>query len=83
MVTNTSKQDVLGFVDIQVGSIPVRVPIVDAGPQEPGAPIASIDVNGSAVSIFVHGDATSRPVRDAVGEAAEEALKVLSRKLLN
>lgn len=82
MVT-TTKNELLGFVEIQVGSIPVRVPIKDAGPSNPGEPIASVEMNGKDATILVHGDATSAPVRTAVGEAAEEALRLLSRKLLN
>ena len=84
-----SEAELLGFVELQVGSIAVQVPIRAAGPEHvvrdtsAPLPLASFAIDGDACAILVRGDATSALVENAVREAAHEAVRHLSRKLLN
>ena len=81
-----SEAELLGFVELQVGSIAVQVPIRAAQPAVDGAaplPLASFATDGDACAILVRGDASSALVERAVREAAHEAVRHLSRKLLN
>ena len=90
--------ELLGFVELKVGSLAVQVPIRSAvrpandGPEtvdtvdkesEETAPLASFATEGDACAILVRGDASSARVERAVRDAAAEAVKHLSRKLLN
>lgn len=79
---------ILGFIEVQVGSLAVKVPVRAADPQgegQPSQPLAAFATEGSSYAILVrNGSDTSSPILErAVEEAAEEALKHLSRKLLN
>ena len=76
----------LGFIEVQVGSQAVKVPVRASDPEaDPTAPLAKFAVDGHAYAIFVRNgsDTTSPLVEQAVEEAAEVALVHLSRKLLN
>lgn len=79
-----SQAVLLGYVELQVGSRAVRVPIRAAEPSLGSeGPIASFAVEGDAYAILVRGDQQSAQVERAVTAAAHEALRHLSRKLLN
>jgi len=77
----------VGYIELEVGSLEVQVPIraaksaadLDAGKR----PLASFVTEGDAYAIVVRGDSTSAAVEGAVRVAAEEAVRHLSRKLLN
>lgn len=80
------KTNLVGFVELQVGSLAVQVPIRHAKPEEQEMtplPLASFETEGESYAILIRGDSTSRAVERAVKEAAKEALVHLSRKLLN
>ncbi|APR84662.1 Hypothetical protein A7982_10011 [Minicystis rosea] len=72
----------MGFMELQVGSLAVQVPIKAAEPA-PALPLASFEVEGDACAILIRGDSSSKAVERAMGEAAKEAVAHLSRKLLN
>ena len=80
------KTELVGFVELQVGSLAVQVPIRHAKVEEPGnaaLPLASFEAEGDTCAILIRGDSSSRAVESAVTEAAKQALVHLSRKLLN
>lgn len=81
------KTELVGFVELQVGSLAVQVPIRHAKPEDHGnaavLPLASFEAEGDSCAILIRGDSTSRAVENAVKEAAKQALVHLSRKLLN
>lgn len=83
MQNMTTKPELVGFLELQVGSISVNVPIKSRGPAAAGAPLAELETEGRSVAILVTGDAGSKAVEKAVAETAHEAMKYLSRKLLN
>ena len=81
-----SKADLVGFLELQVGSMAVQVPIRHAEPalgSDGPIPLATFEADGSNGTIVIRGDSTSRAVEKAVGEVAKEALAHLSRKLLS
>jgi len=83
-----SKSALLGFVELQVGSLAVQVPIRAAdsepeGPTTEALPLASFATEGDGCVILVRGDTGNAEVENAVREAAREAVRHLSRKLLN
>jgi hypothetical protein len=80
------KTELVGFVELQVGSLAVHVPIRHAKAEEQGntaLPLASFEAEGDSCAILIRGDSSSRAVENAVTEAAKQALVHLSRKLLN
>jgi hypothetical protein len=81
MQTQTKTQ-VVGFMELQVGSLAVQVPIRAADPT-PTLPLASFEVEGDSYAILIRGDSSSKAVERAMGEAAKQAVVHLSRKLLN
>ncbi len=84
-----SKSELVGFVEVKVGSRNVQVPVRSIDPQNepfegPGPlPLASFAVNGRAFAILVRGEPGSPAVETAVREAAHDAFRHLSRTLLN
>ena len=81
-----AKSNLVGFVELKVGSLNVQVPIRSAKSAEPldaSLPLASFEAEGKSCAILIRGDQSSRAVEKAVNEAAQEALVHLSRKLLN
>ena len=91
-----SRAEILGFVELRVGSIAVQVPLRAADPwvdraatatsqEEPPSvtPLASFSVEGDTCAILVRGDTDDAEVEEAVREAARVAERHLSRKLLN
>lgn len=81
-----TQRAVLGFVEVQVGSKSIQVPICAAKKDDEGraeAPLATFVSEGDAYAIVVRGDSGSPVVERAVREAAHEAERHLSRKLLN
>ena len=81
-----SRTEVLGFVELQVGSLNVRVPICAAETKVEDkwqAPQATFAVEGESYAIMLRGDPNSQFVGRAVAEAADDAVRHLSRKLLN
>jgi hypothetical protein len=77
-----TKTDLVGFMELQVGSLAVQVPIRSAEPT-PTQPLASFEVEGNTCAILIRGDTSSKAVERAMGEAAKQAMAHLSRKLLN
>jgi hypothetical protein len=77
-----SKTPIVGFMELQVGSLAVQVPIRTAEPG-PALPLASFEVDGDSYAILIRGESSSKAVERAMGEAAKEAMAHLSRKLLN
>lgn len=81
----------LGFVELKVGTIDVKVPVCAAADTERAvenearvvSELAEFQVSGNNYAIVLHGRAEPEVVELAVKRAAEEALKHLSRKLLN
>jgi hypothetical protein len=81
-----AKTELVGFVELKVGSLNVQVPIRSAKSEEAtdaALPLAIFEAEGASGAILIRGDQTSRAVEKAVNEAAKEALVHLSRKLLN
>lgn len=78
-----SNKDVVGYVELQVGSLKVEVPIRAARQGSATGPLAKFEAEGNNFAILVHGDVSSKPVERAMKEAANEAVRHLSRKLLN
>lgn len=81
-----SEKKLVGYVELQVGTYAVRVPVraaESAATDEAAEPVATFDVEGENYAISVRGDARSAEVEEAVRKAAEDAFVHLSRKLLN
>jgi len=82
-----TKTQIVGFMELQVGSLAVQVPIRSAEPlpkvDGPAMPLASFEVEGDSYAILIRGDSSSKAVERAMGDAAKEAVAHLSRKLLN
>jgi hypothetical protein len=74
---------ILGYVELKVGTLDVEVPIRARPAPREGAPLAMFEVEGDAYAIVVSDESRSTNMRQAVEEAAEDALRHLSRKLLN
>lgn len=77
-----TKTELVGFMELQVGSLAVQVPIRSADPV-PSLPLVSFEVEGDACAILIRGESSSKAVEKAMGEAAKQAVVHLSRKLLN
>jgi hypothetical protein len=88
--------EIVGFVELKVGSLAVQVPIRRcndpsvalfgraSGPKPTGElPLASFETEGDAYAILVRGDTASKAVATALQHAAHDAVRHLSRKLLN
>jgi predicted nicotinamide N-methyase len=73
----------MGYVELQVGSLKVKVPIRAAQQDGSTEPLATFETEGNAFAILVRGDVSSKPVERAMKDAAHEAIRHLSRKLLN
>ncbi len=81
-----SQAELLGFLELQIGTVAVQVPIRAAEPkQEDGsdAPLAAFAVEGDVCAILVRNDTAPRLVERAVQQAAKDALRHLSKQLLN
>ena len=75
---------ILGYVELKVGTLDVEVPIrAREVVNQQNAPLAMFEVEGDAYAIVVSSDSRSQNMREAVEQAAEDALRHLSRKLLN
>ena len=77
-----TEAEIVGFVELKVGSMAVQVPIRAAEP-EGELPLASFETEGEAYAILVRGDTSSKAVETALRDAAHDAVKHLSKKLLN
>lgn len=80
---STRALGVLGYVEIEVGSKKIEVPIRSAQSDDASAPLAKFEMDGDRYAIFVRDGVSSHIVERAVRKAAADALKTLSRKLLN
>jgi hypothetical protein len=83
-----SEAELVGFLELQVGSLAVKVPVRAAGTAEEeekmtALPLASFETEGTAFAILVRGDTSSKAVERAMRDAAQEAVRHLSKKLLN
>ena len=84
-----TEAELVGFLELQVGSLAVKVPVRtasaagDATKEKAAVPLASFETEGSAFAIVVRGDTSSKAVERAMHQAAEEAMRHLSRKLMN
>jgi hypothetical protein len=77
---------VLGFIELQVGSLPVKVAVRSAAAgtaNDSSLPLAQFEVEGDSCVISVRAEPSTPGVEQAVREAAEQALVHLSHKLLN
>ncbi len=77
---------IFGFIELQVGSLPVRIPVQLALPSaddDESLPLAQFEADGDSYAISVRADPSTPGVQQAVREAAEKALTHLSHKLLN
>ena len=77
-----SDRALVGFVELEVGSLAVQIPLRAAEPALE-LPLASFETEGDACAILVRGDTSSTAVEAALRDAAHEAIRHLSRKLLN
>jgi hypothetical protein len=74
---------VLGYIELEVGSFAVKVPLCEAGPGYDHSRLAVLEADGRDCAIVVHGATRSEAGERAIREAAEQAVRHLSRKLLN
>jgi len=75
-------KELMGYVELQIGSLKVDVPI-RATSGASTEPLARFAMEGDACAILVRGDPSSRQAERAMQVAAREAVRQLSRKLLN
>lgn len=81
--------ELVGFIELKVGSLSVKVPVrsMDSASRimDDGAvlPLASFEAEGNEYAIVLRGEPSSKAVESAMHQAAQEAIKHLSRKLLN
>jgi hypothetical protein len=76
--------ELLGFVQLDLGSMAVQVPVrVAKGEEAAAEPLASFQQEGDACAIIVRGDTSSTEVSAAMKRAAQDAIRHFSRKLLN
>jgi hypothetical protein len=87
-MNSITEAELVGFLELQVGSLAVKVPVRAA--EQPGTvmsdvdlPLASFETEGNSFAILVRGDTSSRAVERAMRDAAQAAVRHLSRKLLN
>lgn len=82
-----TERKLLGFLDLDLGAMEVRVPVraaakgVDCAASE--SEVVSLECDGSTCEIIVHADPSSEEVSDGMREIAKQALRHLSQKLLN
>jgi hypothetical protein len=74
--------ELLGFVQLDLGSMSVKVPVRAGEPAEE-MPLASFEQEGDVCAILVRGDTSSKAVEAAMRDAAQDAIRHFSRKLLN
>jgi hypothetical protein len=88
-MNSLTEAELVGFLELQVGSLAVKVPVraadqVDGSVDDrASAPLASFETEGNTFAILVRGDTSSRAVERAMRDAAQVAVRHLSRKLLN
>lgn len=75
--------EIVGFVEIKVGSFDVRVPLRVAPPEVDDRPLAAFEVEGDRYAIIVREQSRDAAMMEAVEQASVEALQHLSRKMLN
>ncbi len=75
--------ELLGFVELRVGSMEVRVPVRKAPGANSESPLAKFAMEGNAYAILVREKDESAPMMAAVEQACEDAVRQLSKKLLN
>lgn len=73
-------KELVGFVQLDLGSRSVRVPVRSAQEDEQ-QPLAAFEAEGEA--IVVRGDTSSRAVEVAMKQAVHDAARHFSQKLLN
>lgn len=75
--------ELLGFVELKVGSMEVRVPVRKAPESGLDSPLAKFAMEGNSYAIMVKERDESAPMMAAVETACEDAVRQLSKKLLN
>jgi hypothetical protein len=75
--------ELLGFVELKVGSMEVRVPVRKALESGNDSPLAKFAMEGNSYAIMVKERDESAPMMAAVEQACEDAVRQLSKKLLN
>jgi hypothetical protein len=86
IMLSLSERTLLGFLDLDLGAMEVRVPVRAAAPGVDVAAqseVVSLECDGSTCEIIVHADPSSEEVGDRIREVARQALRHLSQKLLN
>jgi hypothetical protein len=76
-------KELMGYVELQVGSLKVEVPIRAYHGGTTAEPLARFEMDGENCAILVRGDPSSKQAERAMQVAAREAVRQLSRKLLN
>lgn len=82
MAMTIVQAELLGFVELRVGSMEVRVPVRKA-PNANDCPLAKFAMEGNSYAILVKERDESAPMLAAVEQACEDAVRQLSKKLLN
>ncbi|NUP08553.1 MAG: hypothetical protein HOW73_21090 [Polyangiaceae bacterium] len=75
--------ELLGFVELRVGSMEVRVPVRKAPDHSCDSHLAKFAMEGNSYAILVKEKDESAPMLAAVEQACEDAVRQLSKKLLN
>ncbi len=81
-----NERKLLGFLDLDLGALEVRVPVRSVEPADArpsSAPVAVLECDGSTCEIVVRSDANTSAVTECLHDLAEQALRHLSQKLLN
>ena len=69
--------EIVGFVEIKVGSFDVRVPLRLAPPEVDDRPLAAFEVEGDRYAIIVREQSRDAAMMEAVEQASVEALRPL------
>jgi len=83
MAMTIVQAELLGFVELRVGSMEVRVPVRKAPESTGESPLAKFAMEGNSYAILVKEKDESAPMMAAVEQACEDAVRQLSKKLLN
>lgn len=83
MTMTIVQAELLGFVELKVGSMEIKVPVRKAPAEAGDPPLAKFAMEGKNYAILVKEKDESATMQAAVEEACEDAVRQLSRKRLN
>ncbi|MFO0550692.1 MAG: hypothetical protein U0271_20020 [Polyangiaceae bacterium] len=75
--------ELVGFVELTVGSTEIKVPLRRVRDPDADTPLAMFAMEGPSYAILVRDRNRSASMMEAVESACEEAVRQLSKKLLN